>query len=70
KRIHPLGYINLDKNYKCFIIEIRQVANVFIDIYVFDFNGNITSFLELYEESSFIIDYNKREPRDDEYERI
>ncbi len=53
EKTYALGQIE-NKKYKIFIARIESVMNTFIDLYVFDTEGRIISFLDLYEDERYI----------------
>lgn len=53
EKTYALGQIE-NKKYKIFIARIESVMNTFIDLYVFDTDGRIISFLDLYEDERYI----------------
>lgn len=53
EKTYALGQIE-NKKYKIFIARIESVRNTFIDLYVFDTDGRIISFLDLYEDERYI----------------
>lgn len=53
EKTYALGQIK-NKKYKIFIARIESVRNTFIDLYVFDTDGRIISFLDLYEDERYI----------------
>lgn len=55
EKTYAIGQIE-NKEYKILIARIESVRNTFVDLYVFDTEGRIISFLDLYENERYIKD--------------
>ena len=52
EKIYALGYLKNEK-YKCLITRIESVMNTFVDLYIFNNEGKLLSFLDLYEDENY-----------------
>lgn len=52
EKIYVLGYLKNEK-YKCLITRIESVMNTFVDLYIFNNEGKLLSFLDLYEDENY-----------------
>jgi len=48
-KLYPLGYINLSEEYDAFVLKTSHIDLIFIDIFVFSKEGNIKSFVSVFE---------------------
>ena len=48
-KLYPLGYINLSEEYDVFVLKTSHIDLIFIDIFVFNKEGNIKSFVSVFE---------------------
>ena len=48
-KLYPLGYINLSEEYDAFVLKTSHIDLIFIDIFVFNKEGNIKSFVSVFE---------------------
>ena len=48
-KLYPLGYINLSEEYDVFVLKTSHIDLIFIDIFVFSKEGNIKSFVSVFE---------------------
>ena len=52
EKIYVLGYLKNEK-YKCLITRIESVMNTFVDLCIFNNEGKLLSFLDLYEDENY-----------------
>mgnify|MGYP007014606134 CR=1 FL=1 len=48
-KLYPLGYIKLSEEYDTFVTKVCEVDIIYIDIFVFSKEGNIKSFVSVFE---------------------
>ncbi len=48
-KLYPLGYINLSEEYDAFVLKVCEIDIIYIDIFVFSKEGNIKSFVSVFE---------------------
>ena len=48
-KLYPLGHINLSGEYDVFVLKTSHIDLIFIDIFVFSKEGNIKSFVSVFE---------------------
>lgn len=58
EKIYALGWLK-NEMYKCFIARTESVMNTFVDLYIFDNEGNFLSFLSLYEDENYVRNENR-----------
>ena len=48
-KVYPLGYIKLSEEYDTFVTKVCQIDVIYIDVFVFSKEGNIKSFVSVFE---------------------
>ena len=48
-KLYPLGYIKLSEEYDTFVTKVCEIDIIYIDIFVFSKEGNIKSFVSVFE---------------------
>ena len=48
-KVYPLGYIKLSEEYDTFVTKVCEIDIIYIDIFVFSKEGNIKSFVSVFE---------------------
>ena len=48
-KLYPLGYIKLSEEYDTFVTKVCEIDIIYIDIFVFNKEGNIKSFVSVFE---------------------
>jgi hypothetical protein len=52
-KLYPLGYIELAEEYDTFVMKTSHIDLIYIDIFVFDKEGHIKSFVSIFEMEPF-----------------